>query len=135
MEWEGKLIELPSSWADPKNLISPIPKEEQQHNTTAHDHLPISIHDLPLNKKRWSQEEHWLFIQGLALHGKGNWKSITRVVKTRTSTQMASHARNTLIISLQSGKAKEEVYMTHSMFKCLTKMTRRIRFHLPILLP
>lgn len=46
----------------------------------------------PPNK--WSPGEHQLFIEGLAKLGRGNWKGIARYfVKTRTSTQIASHAQ------------------------------------------
>ncbi len=46
----------------------------------------------PPNK--WSPGEHQLFTEGLAQLGKGNWKGIARhFVKTRTSTQIASHAQ------------------------------------------
>lgn len=46
----------------------------------------------PPNK--WSPDEHQLFIEGLAKLGRGDWKGIARhFVKTRTSTQVASHAQ------------------------------------------
>ena len=46
----------------------------------------------PPNK--WSPGEHQLFIEGLAKLGRGNWKAISQhFVKTRTSTQIASHAQ------------------------------------------
>ncbi|KAL3513248.1 hypothetical protein ACH5RR_025965 [Cinchona calisaya] len=42
----------------------------------------------------WSEEEHKLFLKGLEKIGKGDWKGISRnFVKTRTSTQVASHAQ------------------------------------------
>ena len=42
----------------------------------------------------WSEEEHKLFLLGLEKVGKGNWKGISKnFVKTRTSTQVASHAQ------------------------------------------
>ena len=46
----------------------------------------------PPNK--WSPGEHQLFTEGLTKLGRGNWKGIARhFVKTRTSTQIASHAQ------------------------------------------
>ncbi|KAK4719476.1 hypothetical protein R3W88_017814 [Solanum pinnatisectum] len=42
----------------------------------------------------WTEEEHKLFILGLQKVGKGDWRGISRnFVKTRTPTQVASHAQ------------------------------------------
>lgn len=46
----------------------------------------------------WSEEEHRLFLLGLDTHGKGDWRNIARnFVKTRTPTQVASHAQKYFI--------------------------------------
>ncbi|CAL9232140.1 unnamed protein product [Arabidopsis halleri] len=46
------------------------------------------------NGTPWSQDEHRLFLEGLNKYGKGDWKNISRhCVKSRTSTQVASHAQ------------------------------------------
>lgn len=42
---------------------------------------------------KWSVDEHALFVEGLATFGKGKWKNISRFMKTRTPTQVASHAQ------------------------------------------
>ncbi|KAL1310334.1 hypothetical protein HN51_052970 [Arachis hypogaea] len=42
----------------------------------------------------WSEEEHRIFLEGLEKLGKGNWRGISRCfVRTRTPTQVASHAQ------------------------------------------
>ena len=42
----------------------------------------------------WTEEEHRLFLLGLQKVGKGDWRGFSRnFVKTRTPTQVASHAQ------------------------------------------
>lgn len=42
----------------------------------------------------WSEEEHKRFLIGLKKVGKGDWRGISKnYVKTRTPTQVASHAQ------------------------------------------
>ncbi|KAG4909469.1 hypothetical protein JHK87_055585 [Glycine soja] len=59
---------------------------------------------------RWTNEEHMLFLQGLAIYGKGGWKNIARyAVKTRTSTQVASHAQKYFLhLRASNKKAKRK---------------------------
>jgi len=45
---------------------------------------------------RWNTEEHIRFIRGCLLYG-NNWKKVESHVKTRTSTQIRSHAQKFLI--------------------------------------
>ena len=47
-----------------------------------------------LNKGKWTDEEHRLFVEGLELYGKGKWKKITSHVRTRTYSQVTNYASN-----------------------------------------
>lgn len=51
-----------------------------------------------------------LFLQGLAIYGKGGWKNIARyAVKTRTSTQVASHTQKYFLhLRASNKKAKRK---------------------------
>ncbi|KAJ0255816.1 HTH myb-type domain-containing protein [Hirschfeldia incana] len=80
----------------PKIIIA----EEEKNKTSsgyasADDAVPIISSSR--ERKRgvpWTEEEHKLFLLGLQKVGKGDWKGISKnFVKTRTSTQVASHAQ------------------------------------------
>lgn len=43
--------------------------------------------------KPWSKEEHKCFLEGLAIYGRSKWTSIANHMKSRTATQVASHAQ------------------------------------------
>ncbi|XP_050916245.1 uncharacterized protein LOC127131362 [Lathyrus oleraceus] len=49
--------------------------------------------------KQWTKNEHKAFLVGLQTAGRGKWKDISRnYVKTKTSTQVASHAQKIMKI-------------------------------------
>uniref|UniRef100_A0A7N0ZX60 Uncharacterized protein n=1 Tax=Kalanchoe fedtschenkoi TaxID=63787 RepID=A0A7N0ZX60_KALFE len=51
----------------------------------------------------WTEAEHKRFLMGLVKHGKGDWRNISRnFVRTKTPTQVASHAQK-YFIRLNSG--------------------------------
>ncbi|KAF1885533.1 hypothetical protein Lal_00029422 [Lupinus albus] len=54
---------------------------------------------VPIKKRvLWTEEEHRLFVFGLSIYGKGNWKAISRnFVPSKTPIQIASHAQKYFI--------------------------------------
>ncbi|KAJ0232961.1 SANT/Myb domain-containing protein [Hirschfeldia incana] len=64
------------------------------------DFVPGSSSSIRERKKGnpWREEEHRMFLLGLQKLGKGDWRGISRnYVKTRTPTQVASHAQKYFI--------------------------------------
>ena len=53
----------------------------------------LSENDSIQRKKRWSQDEHLLFLIGLKYHGRDYKKISLYYVKTRSSSQIRSHAQ------------------------------------------
>ncbi|KAM0947458.1 putative transcription factor MYB-HB-like family [Dioscorea sansibarensis] len=65
----------------------------------------------------WSEEEHKAFLKGLANFGRGDWRSISRfAVKTRTPSQVASHAQKFFLRS--SGIKKSKRKSIHDITEC-----------------
>ncbi|KAL8456555.1 hypothetical protein ACS0TY_034684 [Phlomoides rotata] len=57
-------------------------------------HLPRVMSPMSLHVREGIEVIPRLFLQGLEIYGKGDWKSISRyVVQTRNPTQVASHAQ------------------------------------------
>ncbi|CAN0916844.1 Transcription factor DIVARICATA [Linum grandiflorum] len=56
----------------------------------------------------WTAEEHRRFLEGLKEYGKGDWRSIARnAVKTRTSSQVASHAQKYFLRRISINKERK----------------------------
>ncbi|CAL5343611.1 unnamed protein product [Camellia sinensis] len=55
----------------------------------------------------WTEDEHRRFLMGLQKHGKGDWRNISRnFVKSKTPTQVASHAQKYFIRQNSGAKDK-----------------------------
>lgn len=52
----------------------------------------------------WTEEEHKLFLKGLAEMGPGHWAAVSKMVPTRTAVQTTSHAQKYL--NKMQGKRK-----------------------------
>mmetsp|Transcript_28792 Transcript_28792/g.62175 ORF Transcript_28792/g.62175 Transcript_28792/m.62175 type:complete len:350 (-) Transcript_28792:80-1129(-) len=63
----------------------------------------------PRRKKRlWSEEEHEKFLDGLKTCGRGNWRGISDLIKTRTPVQVASHAQKYFLRLAKSSEPGQE---------------------------
>eukprot|EP01041_Mallomonas_annulata_P006145 gene6145-12450_t len=54
---------------------------------------------------RWTKEEHKLFLEGLAVHGKA-WRKIARSIKTRSVIQVRTHAQKYFMKMYKSSPAE-----------------------------
>jgi SHAQKYF class myb-like DNA-binding protein len=48
---------------------------------------------LPSHNTPWTEEENKAFEDGLRLYGRGSWKEISLIIKTRNALQVKNHAR------------------------------------------
>ena len=90
----------------PSNCVTPTFGEE---TTTGHEkdgndgvkgsdrpcaETPTKTKPKLVRGRPWTEEEHKQFLIGLTLFGRGDWRSVSReCIKTRTPTQIASHAQ------------------------------------------
>ncbi|GAB4839888.1 hypothetical protein Ancab_020597 [Ancistrocladus abbreviatus] len=86
------------------NNLSQFDNEPHHHDSNAVDVATgyasdDAVHAAGRSRERkrgvpWTENEHRLFLLGLQKVGKGDWRGISRnFVKTRTPTQVASHAQ------------------------------------------
>ena len=68
--------------------------------------------NLKLSNGRWSPKEHLLFIKGCLLYG-NNWKLVKKYIKTRSCSQIRSHAQKYL------NKLNKKYYGTKNPTDCL----------------
>ncbi|PKA67185.1 Transcription factor DIVARICATA [Apostasia shenzhenica] len=78
-----------------------LPPYEEAVGACGSSHVAVASHSHapPARECRrkgvpWSEDEHRRFLEGLERFGRGDWRNISRwAVKTRTPTQVASHAQ------------------------------------------
>ncbi|XP_047340104.1 transcription factor DIVARICATA-like [Impatiens glandulifera] len=76
---------IEAGFIPPPNYELSINEEEDNEPRPKHDRRKSTP---------WTENEHKLFLLGLQMYGKGDWRSIARKsVVTRTAAQVASHAQ------------------------------------------
>lgn len=58
----------------------------------------------------WTREEHYLFLRGMERHGHGQWKEVSAEVRTRSATQVQSHAQKYFLRRKQRVKNKRSIH-------------------------
>eukprot|EP01114_Cavostelium_apophysatum_P023430 TRINITY_DN8822_c0_g1_i1.p1 TRINITY_DN8822_c0_g1~~TRINITY_DN8822_c0_g1_i1.p1 ORF type:complete len:387 (-),score=74.66 TRINITY_DN8822_c0_g1_i1:11-1171(-) len=64
----------------------------------------------PRLKRGWTKDEHTLFLKGLQIYGKGNWKDISSMIPTKNATQIQSHAQKYFLRQKQVSKNKRSIH-------------------------
>ena len=76
---------------------------------------------------RWTKEEREKFIEGISLYGT-NWKKIDKLIKSRTSSQIRSHAQK-FFIKLKSYKnLKLGIDFTSNSINSIKDMINHIKY-------
>ena len=91
---------------DPMQIIIPSSGEEEEITNT------LTTASSNLNG-RWTNEEHIRFLKGCLLYG-NNWKKVENYVKSRTSSQIRSHAQKFLIKLNKKYKVDLNLPFSHS---------------------
>ncbi|CAK8540415.1 unnamed protein product [Lathyrus sativus] len=84
-------------------------EESDQDGNEYSDSAQSSNRENRKKVKQWTKNEHKAFLAGLKTAGKGKWKDISRnYVKTKTSTQVASHAQKFFLRQRTPDKTKRQ---------------------------
>nr|QCF47524.1 transcription factor R1MYB1 [Litchi chinensis] len=88
-----------SQYEQPQENINSNSNKDDAAAAAGYASADDAVHNSRASRERkrgvpWTEEEHKLFLLGLQKVGKGDWRGISRnFVKTRTPTQVASHAQ------------------------------------------
>ena len=74
---------------------------------------------------RWTRAEHRKFLEGLKVHGR-NWKKISEIIRTRTSTQVRSHAQKHFIREATLSQGNQEIFNQITGYEFNDKSTQKL---------
>ncbi|WVY95446.1 hypothetical protein V8G54_034534, partial [Vigna mungo] len=104
-------------------LTSP-PSETSQHQPTQ------QFQSKKQKRITWTTVEHRRFLEGLNKYGKGDWKNISSYVKTKNSTQVASHAQKYYLRKSKSEEKKKRKSI-HDMVHLPVSQSQEMLIGLP----
>mmetsp|Transcript_21290 Transcript_21290/g.58958 ORF Transcript_21290/g.58958 Transcript_21290/m.58958 type:complete len:327 (+) Transcript_21290:197-1177(+) len=92
-EFEASYLQAQPVVIIPGKQIPKHVKESRRMESTTVPITPV-VEEKTMEEKigRWSEEEHNIFLEGLATHGK-QWKTISTMIGTRTVVQVRTHAQ------------------------------------------
>ncbi|PXF40852.1 Myb-like protein J [Gracilariopsis chorda] len=99
----------------PQTIGNQTQQLAQLPNLAAPHVNPLKVHKRRIPPKRqykhgWSREEHYLFLEGLDIYGRGCWKQIAVIVASRSPTQVQSHAQKHDQRNKQVNKNKRSIH-------------------------